>query len=251
MSHRLSSLAAALTLTLAGLGLAACVPPAPSGGPPLKPAQVEAIEGSAVKRVVLTEKAAQRLDIQTAVVVEEAVVRTRAVGGEVIAAPAAEVRVRVRLNQSDLDQVDQDQPVFVRPLDDEDDDDEDDGVEVDEVDGPDDEDDDAADGGGTLFYAPLDDAQRFTPGERVWVELTLAGGGALRRVVPYAAILYDLDGNTWVYTNPEPLVFVRQAVSVDFIEDGLVYLTDGPAAGTRVVTVGGAELYGTEVGLSK
>jgi hypothetical protein len=47
------------------------------------------------------------------------------------------------------------------------------------------------------------------------------------------------------------LVFVRTPVTVDFIENDLVYLTEGPAAGTEVVTVGGSLLYGTETGVSK
>src|SRR5574341_2163183 len=28
--------------------------------------------------------------------------------------------------------------------------------------------------------------------------------GAQRKVIPYAAVLYDTQGATWVYTNPEP-----------------------------------------------
>src|SRR5262245_34849568 len=33
--------------------------------------------------------------------------------------------------------------------------------------------------------------------------------GAKRTVIPYAAIIYDTEGATWVYLNPEPLTFVR------------------------------------------
>jgi hypothetical protein len=64
--------------------------------------------------------------------------------------------------------------------------------------------------------------------------------------VPYAALIYDHGGNTWVYTNPEPQVFVRAAVSVDRIDGDVVHLTDGPEPGTRVVTLGAAELFGAE-----
>jgi hypothetical protein len=70
--------------------------------------------------------------------------------------------------------------------------------------------------------------------------------GTLRKVAPYAAILYDTQGNTWVYTNPEQLVFVRQHVVVDHIEGGLAVLSDGPDEGTFVVTVGAEELFGSE-----
>lgn len=67
--------------------------------------------------------------------------------------------------------------------------------------------------------------------------------------VPYGALLYDADGAAWVYTNPEPLVYVREEIEVDRVEDDLVILSSGPAPGTTVVTVGSAELYGVESGV--
>jgi hypothetical protein len=79
----------------------------------------------------------------------------------------------------------------------------------------------------------------------------LAGrvGRATRRVIPYSAILYDAKGDTWVYANPEPLAYVRERVTVDYIQGDQAILTDGPPAGTPVVTVGAAELYGAETGV--
>ena len=73
--------------------------------------------------------------------------------------------------------------------------------------------------------------------------------GEQRTVVPYAAVLYTEDGETWVYTNPEPLVFVRQPITVERIEGDRAILTDGPLVGTPVVTVGTAELFGVEFGV--
>jgi len=70
-----------------------------------------------------------------------------------------------------------------------------------------------------------------------------------RKVMPYAALLYDAEGNTWAYTNPEPLHYVRQPVKVDRIDGELVVLLDGPPAGMAVVTVGAAELFGVELGV--
>lgn len=88
--------------------------------------------------------------------------------------------------------------------------------------------------------------------ERFGIETkpVLAGkiGRATRRVVPASAVLYDAQGDTWVYTNPEPLAYVRERVTVDHIERGQAVLTDGPPEGTPVVAVGAAELYGTELG---
>jgi hypothetical protein len=67
--------------------------------------------------------------------------------------------------------------------------------------------------------------------------------------VPYSAILYDKSGATWAYTNPEGLVFVRAEVTVDRVAQGVAYLGAGPDPGTKVVTVGAAELWGVETGV--
>ena len=69
--------------------------------------------------------------------------------------------------------------------------------------------------------------------------------------MPYGALLYDLNGDTWVYVNVEPNVFVRQSVMVDVIRNDQVVLRDGPEAGTKVVSVAAAELYGAETGIGK
>ncbi len=74
---------------------------------------------------------------------------------------------------------------------------------------------------------------------------------ALRKAVPYSAVMYHTDGETFVYTNPEPLIFVQALVSVDYIEGDLAVLLEGPPAGTAVVTVGADELYATETGVGK
>jgi hypothetical protein len=71
-----------------------------------------------------------------------------------------------------------------------------------------------------------------------------AAGGKL--AVPYSAVLYDEDGDTWVYTREESLTFVRARVQVEAIESQRALLRDGPAPGTEVVEVGAAELYGSE-----
>ena len=77
------------------------------------------------------------------------------------------------------------------------------------------------------------------------VKGTLAG----RTSVPYAAVLYDAHGDTWVYATSEEHVFVRTQVRVDRIDGDVALLLDGPPSGTSVVTVGLAELYGAETGV--
>jgi hypothetical protein len=67
------------------------------------------------------------------------------------------------------------------------------------------------------------------------------------KVVPYAALIYDPEGKTYVYTAPKPLTYLREEVKVDRIAGNRVLVSKGPSAGTEVVTVGAAEVYGTEL----
>jgi hypothetical protein len=292
-----------LLLLAAGLPLAACAQGS-AGSSKAESVKIEPLEQGGLSRVVLTEKAAQRLGIETTPVREELVVRTRAVGGEVLGlgagpAPASQslsgagsgagaasagvadlggVLVRVRLLESDAEKVDRSGPARVLPL---------------EV--------PAGRGGGgasleplsgtggygarpprarggadptagatglvvrpvaapaagdaegataALYYAPEGTGHGLAPAQRVLVELPL-GTGEPRRVIPYSAVLYDLKGEAWVYTSPQPLGFVRQRVSVDYIDGELAVLLEGPPAGAAVVTVGATELYGAESGVGK
>jgi hypothetical protein len=162
------------------------------------------------------------------------------------------VWVRVPLTESDTNQLDRAQPALVLDLDD-------DGtagwsVEPDEgpgVDDPEDEDYPGEDAAEVQYYLVDSSVEQLASGQGVLVELSMLGSGALQKVIPYSAVIYDLTGDTWVYTSPEPLTFVRQPISVDYIEGDMAVLVDGPDAGTLVATVGVAELYGADTGVGK
>ena len=130
-----------LVLLIAALGLAACGPKTSSTAEKINPSSLEVIEGSDLQRVILTEKAAQRIGVETV--------------------PASE------------------------------------------------------------------------------------------NTVPYAAVIYDTEGNTWVYTNPQPLTFVRAPIVIDRIEGDQVFLAEKLETDAPIVTVGVIEIYGTETGVSK
>lgn len=239
-------------IVLASLALAACTS-APSTSEKVLPAQLEEIEGSEFKKVILTEKAAERIDVQTAMVSETIVKPIMRVGGEVVRPVAMSTNgstlIRVRLNSGGQVGVDKSklaaiipltggadtQPVSAKSIE---------GVEL-EDDGEDD------DEGDELFFEIDDGDGELLVGERVFVDVPLIGGDPQRKVVPYAAVLYGLTGETWVYINPEPLVFVRYPIVIDYIDGDQVVLLEGPEVGTPVVTVGVAELYGAETGVSK
>ena len=82
---------------------------------------------------------------------------------------------------------------------------------------------------------------------RTGLETEKVRGSGGDKVVPYAALIYDTEGKTYVYTAPKPLTYLREEVKVDRIDGQRVLVSEGPAAGTEVVTVGAAEVYGTEL----
>ena len=83
--------------------------------------------------------------------------------------------------------------------------------------------------------------------KRTGLRTVAAGQSGHHRIVPYSALLYDGEGSPFVYTATTPLSFERAAVVVDRIKGDRVLLTDGPPAGSQVVTTGVAEVYGAEL----
>ena len=109
---------------------------------------------------------------------------------------------------------------------------------------------DAATAGVDVFYALDNRDGSLRPGQRVGVRLPLVGG-CRRLAIPYASLLHDAYGGTWVYEARSNHVFVRRRVEISDIVGDRVVLRQGPVAGTRIVTVGAAELFGTEFGVGK
>ena len=85
--------------------------------------------------------------------------------------------------------------------------------------------------------------------ERLGIETIRATGGGQETTVPASAVWVGVNGEEWVYTAPEPLVFVREVITVDRYEGDVAVLSEGPATGTQIVTVGVAELIGSEFGI--
>lgn len=100
------------------------------------------------------------------------------------------------------------------------------------------------------FFYELGAAHGLRPGERVRVELAQAGE-AERLTVPAAALMRDVEGGAWVYEATAPQIFRRRRVAVERVEGERALLERGVAAGTRVVAVGAAELWGVEFGAGK
>jgi hypothetical protein len=221
-------IAAALTVSACGASTAS-----DEGGD--GPAKVEAIEDSDLSRVVLQAGAARRIGLETTTVANSAVDRSLVVPGTIVAAESGgSMAVRVTLPGASAQKVDAARPARVLGIG---------GSEglVAPAQAPP---SGHAAGGGTHYYR-LDGATTAHVGKRLRVQLA-EKGGSRRETVPYSAVIYWIDGGAWVYTQIAPLTFVRAPIVIDQIDGDVVVLKSGPPAGTRIVSVGGEELLGTE-----
>ena len=85
--------------------------------------------------------------------------------------------------------------------------------------------------------------------ERIGLETAAVRANGETRTVPASAVWVGVNGEEWVYTAPEPLVFVRAVIEIDRYEGDVALLAAGPAGGTKIVSVGVPELIGSEFGI--
>lgn len=95
-------------------------------------------------------------------------------------------------------------------------------------------------------YYALDAASAtFVPGERVLVSLPLLET-AHATAIPFSSVFYDPTGTAWVYLCEAERSYRRARVDVLRRDAEQAVLARGPDVGTCVVSVGAAELYGSE-----
>jgi RND family efflux transporter MFP subunit len=102
------------------------------------------------------------------------------------------------------------------------------------------------------FYELDNRTTRYSPGQRVGVTVLLKSE-AQSLTVPWAAVIHDIHGGTWVYEQKQtdPRVFERRRVTVRYVVGDTAVLASGPAEHAKVVTAGAAELFGDETGFTK
>jgi cobalt-zinc-cadmium efflux system membrane fusion protein len=88
------------------------------------------------------------------------------------------------------------------------------------------------------------------PGEKVQAQLTLRSARQAR-LVPWSAVIHDINGGTWVYENTAAQTYVRRRVQVGYVVDSQAVLEDGPPPGAKIVGDGAMELFGTEFAFGK
>lgn len=96
-----------------------------------------------------------------------------------------------------------------------------------------------------LYFALPNPDGVIRPGERLTVQLPLRSEERAI-VIPQSAVVYDVGGGTWVYEAAPDHVYIRRRVELGTIGGSNVVVRRGLEDGTRIVTVGAAELFGTE-----
>jgi len=109
---------------------------------------------------------------------------------------------------------------------------------------------DARSASADLFFEISNNDRFFRIGQKVSVSL-LQKSPEDSLVVPISAILYDINGGSWVYTKVAPHVYSRRRVEVSHIVNDFVVLARGLKVGDQVVVAGAAEIFGTEFGVGK
>lgn len=101
-----------------------------------------------------------------------------------------------------------------------------------------------------LIYELDNRETHYRPGERVGATLPLKDP-AESLTVAWSAVVFDFHGGAWVYERTGERVYTRKRVVVRHVSGDLAVLDSGPATGSTIVTVGAAELFGTDAGFSK
>jgi cobalt-zinc-cadmium efflux system membrane fusion protein len=102
-----------------------------------------------------------------------------------------------------------------------------------------------------LYFELTNTDGQLRPGQRMSVALTTRTAGTKGIAVPISAVLYDMHGGAWVYTNSAPHEYRRQRVEFIQNQRSSAILARGLSAGVKVVSAGAAELFGTEFGAGK
>jgi len=100
-------------------------------------------------------------------------------------------------------------------------------------------------------YFSLDNGEAdLTPGERVGVTILLNGNND-SLTVPASAVVFDIQGDTWVYRRLAPRTYKRARVLLRHFVEDVAVLASGPPVDAEIVTAGAQELFGAETGFSK
>jgi RND family efflux transporter MFP subunit len=109
---------------------------------------------------------------------------------------------------------------------------------------------DAGSASADLYFEIANSDRFFRIGQKVRVSL-LQKAPEESPAIPVSAILYDINGGSWVYVRIASHVYSRCRVEMRHVVNDYAVLTRGLNPGDEVVIAGAAEIFGTEFGVGK
>ena len=101
-----------------------------------------------------------------------------------------------------------------------------------------------------LYYAIQNDQQVFRPMQRVSVTLNTHGKSSSALTLPWSAVVFDIYGGSWVYTQQSNHAYERKRVFLDHVSGNQAIISEGPPDGSKIVVNGALELFGVETGFA-
>lgn len=99
-----------------------------------------------------------------------------------------------------------------------------------------------------VYYEIDNPRSALRPGQRMLAILPTRGAVSQALSIPRSAVVYDVHGDAWVYVAEGGHKFRRQRVEVLRATGSTTLISRGLTESTKVVSVGAAELFGTEFG---
>lgn len=101
-----------------------------------------------------------------------------------------------------------------------------------------------------LYYAVEMTKTALHPMQRVSATLNLRSKTDLVSSIPHSAVVFDINGGSWVYIQPSKNVYERKRVFIDHVVGQRALIIEGPPEGSNIVVNGALELFSVETGFS-
>ncbi len=101
-----------------------------------------------------------------------------------------------------------------------------------------------------LYYAIQNDHLALSPMQRVTVTLNTQNQSTHALTLPWSAVVFDIYGGSWVYTQKSKYTYERKRIFLDYVSGHQAIISEGPPEGSMVVVNGALELFGVETGFA-
>lgn len=101
-----------------------------------------------------------------------------------------------------------------------------------------------------LYYTIQSDQSALRPMQRVSVTLNTQSKSIKALMIPWSAVVFDINGGSWVYTQQSKNLYARKRVFLDHVSGNQAIISEGPDEGSEVVVNGALELFGVETGFA-